>query len=266
MAYHSDIHHVSPISLPLVRRVDSERPWLWLAAGWNDFTRTPGVSMGYGVLVTAVMQLAFYLLQSIHSYYLAVGLMAGFVFIGPVLAVGLYELSRRLDHHKPAVLADTRHGWHRNTDSIFALGVILVLLMMVWFMLSMQTTAVLYRLAGDAGAVFGAAAGWQDFAFSLQWPLWLSFTLIGVVAVAVAYLIAVVAAPMLTDKEDMDVITAMVISVKTVRRNPAAMILWAVLIVLFTSVAVMPLFLGLIVVFPLLAYASWHAYLDLIEH
>jgi uncharacterized membrane protein len=266
MAYHADTHHVSPLSLPAIRHVESDRPWLWLAAGWNDFTRTPAASMGYGVLVTAMMLLVFYLLQSIRSFHLAVGLMAGFVFLGPVLAVGLYELSRRMDHGKPAQLVDSWHGWRRNTGSVLALGVILVLLMMVWFMLSMQLMALLYQMTGEISAVFGMAGSWQEFAFSLRWPAVIAFTSIGVIAVAVAYLLAVMAVPMLTEHEDMDVITAMVVSVNTVRRNPAAMILWAALIALFTGVAVMPVFLGLIVVFPLLAFASWHAYRDVIEH
>lgn len=266
MAYHAETHHVSPTSLPAIKSVSSDRPWAWLAAGWNDFIRTPGVSMGYGLLVTAVMVVAFYLLQSINSYALAVGLMAGFVFLGPVLAVGLYELSRRIEHHKPAMIPDTWYGWSRNSGSVLAVGVILVLMMLTWFMLSMQMTAVLYGISGGLGEVFGNVEGWQAFALSIRWPIVAAFGLVGAVAVVVAYLLTAVAVPMLTDKEDMDVITAMVTSVRTVRQNAAAMTLWAALIALFTGVAVIPLFLGLIVVFPLLAYASWHAYRELIEH
>lgn len=266
MAYHAETHHVSPRSLPAVRQIASDRPWAWLAAGWNDFIHAPGVSMSYGFLVSAVMVLAFYLLQSINAFHLAVGLMAGFVFLGPVLAVGLYELSRRLEHNKPAQLPDSWRGWRRNSSSVLALGVIMVLLMMTWFMLSMQLTAVLYGISGTLGSVFAASQTWLDFALSLQWPLVIAFGLVGAVTVSVAYVLAVAAVPMLTDKEDMDVITAMIASLKAVRRNPGAMALWGVLVALFTTIAVAPLFLGLIVVFPLLAYASWHAYRDLIEH
>lgn len=266
MAYHAETHHVSPTSIPAIREINTDRPWAWLAAGWSDFTRAPGVSMGYGLIVTAVMIAAFSLLQSIHSYALAVGLMAGFVFLGPILAVGLYELSRRMEHNKPATLPDTWYGWRRNSASVLGVGVVLVLMMLTWFMLSMQTTAVLYGISGELGAIFGAPADWQSFALSIQWPVAAAFGVIGALAVAVAYLLTVVAVPMLTEEEDMDLITAMVTSVRTVGRNPAAMILWAALIAIFTGVAVLPMFLGLIVVFPLLAYASWHAYRDLIEH
>lgn len=266
MAYHVETHHVSPTSMPTINTVESDRPWVWLAAGWNDFVRTPGVSMGYGLVVSAVMILAFYLLQSVNAYYLAVGLMAGFVFIGPLLAVGMYELSRRIEHRKPATIPDTWRGWRRNSGSILAVGVILVLMMMSWFMLSMQMTAVIYGISGELGTVFPQALNWQDFALSIRWPVLLAFGLIGAVAVAVSYLLTVVAMPLLTEHEDMDVITAMVTSVRVVGRNPGAMILWAALIAIFSGVAVMPMFLGLIVVFPLLAYASWHAYRDLVAH
>jgi len=266
MAYHAETHHVSPTSMPAIRQVAGDRPWMWLAAGWNDFTRSAGVSMAYGFVVTTIMVLAFFLLQSIHSYHIALGLMAGFVFLGPVLAVGLYEISRRIEHRKAASLPDTWRGWRRNTGSVMAAGVVLVLLMLTWFMLSMQTTAVLLGLSDGLGTVFAASQTWLDFALSIQWPLLLAFGLIGAVAVAVAFVLTVVAVPMLTDKEDMDVITAMVSSAQTVRKNPATMVLWAGLLALFTGMAVLPMFLGLIVVFPLLAYASWHAYRDLIEH
>ncbi|MCW8957878.1 MAG: DUF2189 domain-containing protein [Gammaproteobacteria bacterium] len=266
MAYHADTHHVSPTSLPAICRVDSDRPWLWLAAGWDDFTRTAGVSMIYGFVVSAIMVLAFALLQSINSYHLALALMAGFVFLGPVLAVGLYELSRRIEHRKIASLPDTWRGWGRNSGAVLTVGVVLMLLMLAWLMLSMQLAAVLYGVSGELGQVFGTAETWQSFAFSIQWPLLAAFALVGAVAVVVAFLLTVVAVPMLTDKEDMDAITAMVCSVRAVRRNPGTMALWAGLIALFSAVAVAPLFLGLIVVFPLLAYASWHAYQDLIEH
>ena len=94
----------------------------------------------------------------------------------------------------------------------------------------------------------------------------IAFGLIGLIAVSVTFVMTVAAVPMLTDKEDMDVISAIVTSAHAVRKNPAALILWAGLIAIFTGMAVAPLFLGLIVVFPLLAHASWHAYRDMIEH
>ncbi len=266
MAHQAHIHHVSPISLPAIHHVGTDRPWQWLAAAWGDFAKAPVISMTYGFAVTLVMSAVFFILQSNGFYAFALALMAGFAFIGPVLAVGLYEISRRLERRERVSFGDSRQGWRRNSKSILGIGVVMLLMLLTWFMLSAQATAMVYGIMGDVGQVIGVATGWRTFAFSITWPVVLSFSSVGLIAVSVTYVMMVVSVPMLTDKEDMDLITAMVTSVRTVRANPRAMLLWAALIAAFTGIAVAPLFLGLIVVFPLLAYASRHAYQDLVEH
>lgn len=266
MPRHSAIHHVSPTSLPVIRHVAPERPFNWLASGVGDFARVPGVSLAYGFLVTAVMLGLFALLQSIEAYYLAVGVMAGFALFGPVLAVGLYEVSRGLQRHENVTLRTTLQGWSRNSNSILAMGVILVLLMLSWFMLSMQLSAVLYGMSSELAAIFGNAQDWFNFLLSIRWPMVAAFLTTGTLAAVVAFIVSVVSIPMLTAEEDMDVISAIVTSWHAVKANGDAMLVWAMLIGFLTALAVAPLFLGLIVIFPLLGYASWHAYQDLIEH
>lgn len=265
MAHQAHIHHVSPTSLPAIREVSTDHPWRWLAAGWNDFIKAPGISLMYGSIITIVMLAVFYILQTSSFFAPALALMAGFVFIGPVLAVGLYEVSRKLEQNESVSLADSWHGWSRNSKSVLGVGVVMLLMLLTWFMLSAQTTAVVYGVTGNVGPLLGSTVDWQSFALSITWPMVVAFGLIGFVAVAVTYVMAVVSVPMLTDREDMDMISAIVASAHTVQKNPAALTLWAGLIAIFTGVAVAPLFLGLIIVFPLLAYASWHAYKDLIE-
>jgi uncharacterized membrane protein len=266
LAHQAHFHHLSLASLPAIHKVSVDSPWLWLAAGWSDFTKAPVISLVYGFFISLSMQVVFYLLQRDELFPQAIALMAGFVFIGPLFAVGLYEISRRLEQRLPVTLSATWHGWRRNSVSLLGIGAVMVLLLLSWFMLSLVTAVNLAGLTGEFGSRGDALADWQSFVLSLRWPIALSFGLIGFLAVSVAFVLSVVSVPMLTDREDMDVITAIVASAHTVRKNPAAMILWACLIALFTGVAVAPLFLGLIIAFPLLAYASWHAYRDLIEH
>lgn len=266
MAHQAHIHHVSPTSLPAIHQVSTDQPWRWLAAGWSDFIKAPGISLAYGSLITLVMLSVFSILQTGSFFAPALALMAGFVFIGPVLAVGLYEISRKLEQRQPVHFSDSWRGWRRNSLSVLGFGVVMLLMLLTWFMLSAQTTAVVYGITGDVGPIIGSAADWQSFALSITWPMVVAFGLIGFIAVAVTFVMAVASVPMLTDREDMDMISAIVASAHAVRKNPAALTLWAGLIAVFTGVAVAPLFLGLIVVFPLLAYASWHAYQDLIEH
>jgi len=266
MPRHSAIHHVSPTSLPGIRRVAPESPFSWLASGLGDFARAPAVSLAYGLVVTAVMLALFSLLQSVEAYYLAVGMMAGFALLGPVLAVGLYEVSRRMQLHENVTLRTTLRGWARNPSSILAVGVILVLVMLSWFMVSMQLTAVLYGMTSELSSVFGNAQDWYAFLLSIRWPMVAAFLTTGTFAAIAAFVLSVVSLPMLTAEEDMDVITAVVTSWQAVKQNADAMLVWAMLIGFLTALAVAPLFLGLIVVFPVLGYASWHAYQDLIEH
>jgi len=212
------------------------------------------------------MLTVFYILQTSEFYAFALALMAGFVFVGPLLAVGMYEISRRLEQRQSVSLQDTWNGWRRNSKSVLAIGVVMLLMLLTWFMLSAQTTAMVYGITGDVGPLIGAMVDWQSFALSVRTPMVLSFGLIGLIAVFITYVMTVASVPMLTEHEDMDLITAIVTSAHAVRTNFAALTLWAGLIALFTGMAVAPLFLGLIIVFPLLAYASWHAYRDLIEH
>ncbi len=266
MVWHVQIPSIPKAAIPAIHRVNSDKPWLWLAAGWGDFVKAPAISLAYGLVVALMMLTIFQLLQMRGFFLFALALMAGFVFIGPLLAVGLYEISHRLEQQLPVRLYDTWRGWRRNRRSLFGIGMVMTIIVLGWFVVSSQVTAMAYAMSGDEAFAFAARLDWQSFFLSIRWPMVISFSLIGLTAVTVAYVLMVVSVPMLTDKEEMDTITAMVVSLHTVRKNPSVLILWAVLIAAFTGLGVAPIFLGLILVFPLLAYSSWHAYRDLIEH
>lgn len=265
MAWYAHIPHISANSLPAIHSVSSDKPWLWLAAGWSDFIKAPAISLAYGLVVSLAMLAVFQLLQTRGLLLHALGLMAGFALIGPLLAVGLYEISRRLEQRLPVRLLDSWGGWRTNARSLLGMGLLIVLIVLAWLVLAASIMASLY---GDEELGFfnGTLLDWQSLLLLVHWPMVLSFGLVGLLAVVVSYVSMVVAVPLLTDREEMNMLTAIVLSLRTVRENPAAMILWAVLIAAFTGLAVAPVFLGLIVAFPLLAYSSWHAYRDLIEH
>ena len=257
-------HHVSPRSLPEILHVAGDRPWFWLAAGWHDFAAAPAVSMLYGLIVALLFHTISMLFTSLGLYYLAVGLLAGFVLVGPVLAVGLYEISQRLEGELTVSLYDTLHGWRRNSVSVLGLGVLLVLLMLSWFMLSMELAALLVGNADTMGRAFGSLPDLASFIATISWPLIIAFAVTAAVTAVAVFMMTVVSVPLLMDRPDMDVITAVVTSVRVCLRGWRVMSLWAGIIVAFTTISVLPLYLGLIVTFPLLAYASWHAYRELL--
>lgn len=265
MSQHAVPHyHVSPTSTLEVMSVDSIRPWMWLAAGLNDFAKNPGVSLWYGFIVSMIMNIVVLLLQSMQWFHIALGLTAGFVFIGPLLAVGLYEVSRRVEAGLPGRVAYTWYGWRRNTRSVLGIGVILMLLLLSWFMLSMQLTAVAIGIGDEYLAAFDSQ-NTAELAVSISWPIFIAFAATGIVWAAVAFILSAVSIPLLSDHEETDMISAMAISYHAVVENWKTMLLWALLIAFFSALAVIPMFLGLIVVYPLLAYATWHSYRDIIR-
>lgn len=256
MSTHTGIHPVSPLLLPEVRKVSNESPWFWLAAGWRDFVHAPGVSLMTGLAITAAMLLVVSLVKPSSYPFLAAGVFAVTVFLGPLLAVGLYEMSRRMEHRKSANLLQLHIGWLRNISGVLGAGMVLLLLLSVWYLISMAIGTVIFGMGATSGGGTGALSVGMLFVFSS----------VGVVTMVVTFVLMVVSVPMLIDHPEIDIVHAMHSSLRAVKRNPGVMALWATLIVLFTALAVAPLFLGLSVVFPLIAYASWHAYRDLIVH
>lgn len=257
-------HHVSPVSLPEIRRIEAIRPWFWLAEAWRDFSEAPAVSMIYGLAVTLLFDLITLGFGLRGDYHWVVGIMAGFVLVAPVLAVGLYEISRRLEGELEIGLRDTVHGWRHNRSSVLTMGAVLVLLLMSWFMVSMQLAAVLVQKAGLVSAMFASGSDLPTFLFSITWPMVVAFVATGLVTAVVTFLLSALSVPMLMDHDDMDVVSAMVTSVRAVLVNWRPMALWAAIVVGFTAISVIPLYLGLIATFPLLAYATWHGYREII--
>ena len=78
-----------------IKRIELDRPWQWLAAGWQDFRRAPAVGVVYGVLAALTGYLILVGLWLAGMPYLILPLLAGFLIVGPALTVGLYEVARR---------------------------------------------------------------------------------------------------------------------------------------------------------------------------
>ena len=117
---------------PRVRRIELDRPWAWLAAGWRDMTRAPAVSLAYGVLFAVIGWAVTFGLWWADMIYLILPLTAGFLIMGPILAVGLYEVSRRHEQGRQATLGDALAAFRANPSQIAFMGVTLLLLFFAW--------------------------------------------------------------------------------------------------------------------------------------
>ncbi len=256
----SDAIPVFTTPSPRIRVVPVDRPWVWLARGWSDLVRAPGVCLGYGIaLVVASCGLTAGLLLA-DIPYLLLPLAAGFMLIAPVLAVGLYEVSRRLERGEVATIKEAAFAWRRNGLQIALAGFILMLIHLAWVRAASLLFALFFQdvhpsLDGLANALLHTGIGL---------PFLMVGTLIGAVLATVVFSISVVSFPMLLDR-DVGVMTAIATSVTAVMANRQAMALWAGLIVVFTGLGVATLYLGLALALPLVGLATWHAYRDLVE-
>ena len=119
--------------LPVViRHVDVDRSGRWLAAGWRDFLRAPRVSLIYGGAFTAISVVIAYALVASGLGSLVLPLGGGFVLLAPILVVGLYDVSRRLEQNSDVSLADVFGAYRDNISQLSAMGIVLLILWFVW--------------------------------------------------------------------------------------------------------------------------------------
>lgn len=251
---------VFPGPSPQIRRVPIDRPWVWLAAGWNDLWAAPASGLAWGAGAVAAGWVSIALLLWFEQPWLVLPLSAGFFFVGPFMAVGLYETSRRLGAGLPVDGAATLAAWRRNTDQIALMGVVLLLLHLAW----MRAAQLLFALFQGQGV-----PSWDRFT-DVLWhsarslPFLAAGVAIGAALAALAFVIGAFSIPLLLDRRHSNVFEAIATSVAAVRLNPRPMLLWAGLIVLLVAMAMVPGLLGLVVVLPVVAHATWHAYRDVV--
>jgi uncharacterized membrane protein len=226
-----------------------------MAAGWGDFKRAWPISLTYGVVLGALGLAALYAVSD--QPYLALAVATGYLFLGPALAAGLYQVSRRQEGQAGAQSTIIGHllGAH---SALFVLA--LVLIFAIWINLAMMATTWFSapELVVDGG--FSPLA-----LFSLAGlPYLLAFTGIAALIAAVVFSFGAVTLPMLLDRHT-DLATAMMTSWLVVKENPAVMAGWAANILVLMAIGMATLFIGFAVLFPVLGHASWHAYRALVE-
>lgn len=244
-----------------VRRVPFDQPWEWLGAGWRDMWTYPGTSLAYGLAfaVGAVLMLIGVTQAGAQSLILA--LFGGFLLIGPLVAVGLYDVSRRIETGEPVSLVAALKKSFQPAGQLGFMGIVLFIIFMVW----MQVAFLLFMLF-TGGQAFPPPSEFIHMLFFTQHGLGLLIfgTLAGALLAFFTFSVSVVSVPLLMVK-DVDVVTAISTSFHAVRRNPRPMMLWAALIAGFVILGIITMCAGLIFVFPLMGHATWHAFKDLVE-
>jgi uncharacterized membrane protein len=241
----------------IIRKVGLLRPLHWLRAGWQDFMAHPGPSLMYGILVT-VAGLGIVTLAAPHAELFST-VISGFVLIAPLIAAGIYELTRQREAGEKASFLSSIKRLNRSKGSIADFGIVLILAGILWE----RAAAVMFALSygGDMGNA-------QDFVKEVflsgnYWPVVMAWLISGTLLACFIFAITVVGMPMVVDR-NADIVTAMITSVRAVFANLPAMGLWAAIIVVLTGLGMATALIGLIVVMPLLGHATWCAYKDLV--
>jgi uncharacterized membrane protein len=244
--------------LPDVARVEVTRPLVWLARGWDDLSAMPGPGLAYGV----AFALAGWVILTLAAPrpYLVTVAVSGFFLWAPLLAAGLYELSRRRERGQPVGLAESFEFVRRNSSAVSFYGVFLFLLGIGWERISAIVFALFY--GGDAPDL-------QHFVYSVflsgdYQQLTVAWMISGFLLALTVFMVSVVSVPMMLDRP-VDTVTAMMASARASATNLPAMAAWAAVIVGLTAIGFVTFLMGFVVIMPLLGHASWHAYRDLVR-
>lgn len=241
---------------PPVRDVPPGAPLQWLALGWRDLRAAPAASLFYGAifaLMGALIHLVFR-----HMVELTSALTAGFLLVGPFLAAGLYDISRRLQRGEPAALRHTLTAWRANLGAFSLFALCLTVIMLVWARASLVTFALFFSSGMPSLENFFAQVVSADHVDFL-----LAYFAVGGVFASIVFAVSVVSVPMMLDRGT-DTVVAALTSVRALIANPVPLALWAALIVLIVGMGFATLFIGLVVAVPWIGHATWHAYQALV--
>jgi uncharacterized membrane protein len=244
-----------------LRKVPFDAPYSWLAAGWRDMGRVPRVSLAYGVIFAIAGLLLSVGLTEIGLQSMILVLAAGFILVGPMIAAGLYETSRRLEKSEPVSLASTLRAGFYERGQLAYMGLLLMLIYLAW----VEIALLLFMLFLGPQPMPSLEAFVPTLLLTPRGlGLLIVGTGVGMALAATVFAVSAVAVPLLM-VERVDVVTAALTSISACRKNPKAMALWAALIAGAMLLGFVTLFFGLVIMFPLIGHATWHAFRDLVE-
>jgi uncharacterized membrane protein len=247
---------------PAVRKIEPADLQDVLSRGFDDFWAMPShvvfVSLIYPVagLVLAGLTFGYNVLPLLYP------LAFGFALLGPLAAIGLYELSRRREQELPTEWKDAFDVLRSPAlPSIAALGVVLLVIFLSWLMTAQALYTWLYGYAAPESLIGFVA---EVLTTSRGWTLILLGNAIGLAYAVVALAISVVSVPLLLDR-DAGLAVAVHTSVRAVLKNPRTMILWGLIVAVLLVLGSLPAFVGLAIVMPVLGHSTWHLYRRVVE-
>jgi uncharacterized membrane protein len=242
-------------TLPFIapcRKLSLFAPFRWIRLGVADLVQAPQQSMVYGLAVAVLIGAVLFVAWFRGSQWIMFGMLGGFVFLAPLVCVGLYAISAQLERGQEPVLARSLRAAfrrHIGNEAVFAL--VLLVIFLVWSRAAVIVTAVMYPTDGNPTTA--------------ELVSFLAFgSGVGAIFAAVTFSASAFSLPMIMHR-DVDSVTAIVTSVNAVLRNKGAMIVWLALIIVGLALGVVTAYVGLIVIIPVIGYATWHGYEETID-
>jgi uncharacterized membrane protein len=227
-------------------------PMQWLKLGWQDFKRCPRIGLFYGLCFFAMGHALLAVFQHAPAYVL--GLSAGFLLMGPFLCLGLYDASQAMQthSHRPSLRASLM-AWKptKGTMGIFA-GVLLIL-ELLWGRASLVVFAVTFNTMPSTEKLLPQLINPENLGFLI------TYTVVGGFFAGLIFVTSAISIPMIMDRQ-VDAVSAGLTSIRACLQNPGVMLLWGAWITALILLAMLPYFLGLFVIGPVIGHATWHAY------
>ena len=253
--------------LPTLRRPEKPAPAFarglparaalgWLVTGWNDLRKNPIPSLVYGIGLVLLSYAALWMLAAAGLLYLALPAIAGFLIIGPFLALGLYEKSRALEQGEPVSLQRMLLVRPASLGQLAYAGLLLGLLVLFW----LRAADLLYALFFGLSPFPGAEDAFINVLTTLRgWTLVFVGGIVGALFASFAFALSLFAVPMMLDQKR-DALTAMGVSFAMTAQNLPVALAWGAIVAGGLVLSILTGLLGLAIVFPVLGHGTWHAY------
>lgn len=241
----ASIFNLQLANLPVYAPVD------WLNKGLNDFLCYPKTGLFYGLCFFLMGHALWAVFNSAPAYVLA--LSAGFLLMGPFLCLGLYHASREIEQGRPTSLRQSLVAWRPTLGPMGIFAGVLLILEMIWGRASLIVFAVTFNTMPSAENTLSQLITFENIGFLV------TYSVVGAFFAGLIFVTSAISIPMILDRQ-VDAVSAGLTSIRACVQNPGAMLVWGMLITMLIGLSMMPFFLGLLVVGPVIGHATWHAY------
>jgi uncharacterized membrane protein len=223
----------------------------WLRQGIADYRRAPHLSLAYGIFMAVIIAAVVLLAWVYGSYWFMFAMLGGFVFLAPLTCIGLYAISAQIERdQRPSMAQSLRESLRRHFGNELVFALILLVIFMVWARAAIMVSIF---FPADANPSPRELIGYLAIG-----------SIVGAMFAIVTFSASAFSLPMILHR-DVDSVTAIVTSINAVLRNKFAMLVWLALIMLGLLIGTATLFVGLVVILPIIGYAAWHGYLETID-